>query len=67
MTSIDEYVPSLDKDSNPRLRKDGSPIMKRNPDYIDLPQLPNKGDLDLEEIMDSWYSHLTSRRALCPP
>ena len=31
---------------------------KRNPDYIDLPPLPERGDLDLEAIADSIYSFL---------
>ena len=55
---VPERIPSLDKDGNPRLTRSGEVRTKRNPDYIDLPPLPVRGDLDLEAIADSIYSFL---------
>jgi len=52
---VPERIPSLDKNGNPRLTRSGEVRTKRNPDYIDLPPLPERGNLDLEAIMDSIY------------
>ena len=38
--------------------RSGEVRTKRNPDYIDLPELPGRGDLDLEAIADSIYCFL---------
>ena len=45
----------MDKEGNPRLSKTGQVRTKRNPDYIDLPEIPDKGDLDLRQVADSIY------------
>ena len=52
---VDERVPSLDREGNPRLTRSGEVRTKRNPNYIDLPELPERGDLDLRQVANSIY------------